>query len=407
MITILKMAFRDLGRNRRRSFFSALALAIGVALLLLISATINGEMKGSMESTIKLQSGHLQVQAKNYDENKTSLAYEDLITDPENLAEQIAGLAPVKLATPRLYASGIVDTPTDSVGVRIVGIDPESEANAPFRDGLVSGAFITADDREGVMVGKSLADKLGLAAGDSINLLVNTSNGEVDQQSFLIRGLFNTHFPSFDQGMVYMPLAKAQSITRTDGYASTIFILLQDREQTSAVVNALQTNQYKVLTYVDMNKLLSETEQLTQGYMALIYMIVLAMTAAVIVNTLLMAVFERTREIGILSAIGMKGGNIMAMFFAESFFLAVGGIVMGLILGLGLVAYATNVGFYIGNYSVTGFLFGETIYASLNPSDAVSLTITAFVITLLAALYPAAMAARMEPVDAMRGGKQA
>jgi ABC-type lipoprotein release transport system permease subunit len=120
-----------------------------------------------------------------------------------------------------------------------------------------------------------------------------------------------------------------------------------------------------------------------------------------------MAVFERTREIGILSALGMKSGRIMAMFFAESSLLAVGGILMGLFLGGIMVGLASKVGFYVGDMGVSGILIGERIYAYLTLKDTITLTTTAFIVTLLAALYPAALAARMEPVDAMHGGKQA
>ena len=132
MIQLFKMAFRDLGRNRRRSFFSALALGIGLALLLLMASVVDGEMRGALETAIKLQSGHLQVRAKTYDENKTSLAWEDLVENPATVAAQIAALAPVKAATPRLFASGIVASGDESAGVRIIGIDPASAANAPL-----------------------------------------------------------------------------------------------------------------------------------------------------------------------------------------------------------------------------------------------------------------------------------
>jgi ABC-type lipoprotein release transport system permease subunit len=117
-----------------------------------------------------------------------------------------------------------------------------------------------------------------------------------------------------------------------------------------------------------------------------------------------MAVFERTREIGILSAIGMRGGRIMAMFFAESSLLAVGGIGMGLMLGGLMVAYLTRYGIFIGNMATT-ILLGERIYAYLTLNDAITLTIAVFVVTLLAALYPAMLAARMDPVQALHGGK--
>ena len=142
MIQLYKMAFRELGRNRRRAFFSALALAIGVALLLLMASVIAGELRDSMDTSIRLQSGHLQVRAKTYDENKTSLAWADLVENPDQAAAQIASLAPVAVATPRLYASGIIATGDNSLGARVIGVDPPSPANVPFVNGMLSGAEI-------------------------------------------------------------------------------------------------------------------------------------------------------------------------------------------------------------------------------------------------------------------------
>jgi ABC-type lipoprotein release transport system permease subunit len=402
---LIRMAIRDLGRNRRRSFFSALALGMGLALLLLMAAVFEGEIRGSMDSTIKLESGHLQVRAASYDEDKTSLAWEDLIENPDSIAAQIASLSPVKVATPRLYASGIVAARDVTMGVRLIGIDPSSNANAPYLEGLTSGEFLTADDRSGILIGQPLADRLRLQPGDTINLLVNTSNGDVDEQPFTIRGIFSTKTPTYDKSTVFMPLSKAQAFTQTESHASTIFVLLSEREQTDAVVAALQTQQYKVLTFAEMNNLLVLADEYANAYIIVLYLIILGITATVIINTLIMAVFERTREIGILAAIGMRGGRIMAMFFAESSLLAIGGIIMGLILGSAMVFYATKYGIYIGDMGLTGIILGERIYAYLTLSDTINLTITAFVVTLLAALYPALLAARMEPVDALRGGK--
>ena len=405
MNQLFKMAFRDLNRNRRRSFFSALALGMGLALLLLISAVVTGEMRGALTSSINLASGHLQVRAKTYTESKTSLAWKDLVENPDQAAAQIAALPPVKAATPRLFASGIVAKGNESAGVRIIGIDPSSPANAPFRDGLVAGNFLTADDREGILIGRPLADKLNLQESNSVTLLVNTSDGSIDQQQFTIRGVYSTKTPGYDQATVFMPLAKAQTIAKAENHASIIFVLLKENEQTGAVAAALQSGQYDVKSYLQMNDLLVETEKMSNAYIFIIYLIVLGITASVIVNTLIMSVFERTREIGILSAIGMKPWRIMLMFFIESSLLAVGGIIIGLTLGLLMAYYATNVGFYIGNMGVTGILLGERIYGYLTLQNTINLSITAFIVTLLAALYPALLASRMEPVSALRGGK--
>lgn len=405
MIQLFRMAFRDLGRNKRRSFFSALALGMGLSLLLLMAAVVRGEMRGALDSTIKLQSGDLQVLAKSYNQDKASLAWEDLIENPDQVAAKIAALAPVSVATPRLYASGIVTSADESAGVKIIGIDPPSEANAPFRDGVIAGEFLTADDRQGVLIGQSLADRLHVSAGAQINLLANTSNGNVDEQPFTVRGIYTTHTPAFDEVNVFLPIAKAQAITQAENHASSIFVLLKDRDQTQAVVTALQASSYQIVTWMDANELVVQFEQFAGAYMMMLYLIVLAITATVVVNSLVMAVFERTREIGILAAIGMKSRRIMLMFFAESSLLAVAGILMGLVLGGLLVYYATVKGFFIGNMGITGIMLGETIYADLTVSDTITLVIMAFVVTLAASLYPAVLAARLEPVKALHGGE--
>lgn len=405
MMQILKMAFRDLGRNRRRSFFSALAVAMGLTLLILMSSVIAGEMGSAVESAINLQSGHIQLRAESYDENKSSLKYEDLVENPEAIASQIGAMQQVKAATPRLYASGYLSSGNESAGVRIDGIDPQSPANDPYRQGIVSGNFITADDREGIVIGKPLAEKLGLNAGDQVDLSVNTSNGNVDEQKFTVRGIYSTGTYGFDNATIFLPIAKAQAITQTENHASTIFILLKDTASTNAVVQALQGAKLKVQTWQDLNTLLVEWEQMAQSYIFFFYLIILAITASVIINTLIMSVYERTREIGILSAIGMRGGRILWLFLAESSLLAVGGVIMGVILGL-LATYWFNVnGFYIGNMGITGMLVSDRIFAKLTMDNVIRLSIMTFIVTLLAGLYPAIMASRMEPVEALRAEK--
>src|SRR3989304_1910361 len=160
MIQILKMAFRDLGRNRRRSFFSALAVGGGLALLILMASVIEGEMGSAIESAIKLQSGHIQLRASSYDENKSSLKWEDLVADPDQIAGQIAALDQVKAATPRLYASGFLSSGTQSASARITGIDPLSSASDPYREGVISGNYLSPDDRDAVLIGRPMARRV-------------------------------------------------------------------------------------------------------------------------------------------------------------------------------------------------------------------------------------------------------
>ncbi len=406
MIQILKMAFRDLGRNRRRSFFSALAVGAGLALLILMASVIEGEMGSAIESAIKLQSGHIQIRANTYDENKSSLKWEDLVADPDQIAGQIAALDQVKAATPRLYASGFLSSGTQSASARITGIDPLSLASDPYREGVISGSYLAPDDREALLIGKPMAEKLNLQVGDSVSLSINTADGDVQDQTFTVKGIYTTNTYGFDSATVFLPLAKAQSITLTENHASTIFILLKDTALTDTVVPALSvSSNLEIKTWKDLNALFVDYEAMAQSYISIFYMIILAISASVIINTLIMSVYERTREIGILSAIGMRSGRILMLFLAESSMLAVGGVIMGLVIGVLATLYFNVNGFYIGNMGLSGMLITDTIYAKLTTDNLVNLTIMTFVVTLLSGLYPAVMASRMQPIAALRAEK--
>ena len=403
MTQAFKLAFRNLGRNKSRSLLSALAVGVGMALLLLMVSVLEGEMTGALQNTIRLQSGHLQIRPESFEEGKISLKWEDLISDPDQVAQQIKLLPQVTVATPRLVASSILTLSDESKGVQILGIDPDSTANQPFRDGMLAGEFIKADDREGILIGNTLAQKLHLDVNDKVNLLVTTSNGDVNEQLFTIRGIFTTRTPGYDESTIFMPLAKAQAITGTENHASTIFVLLKNSEDAEAVAQALQSNNYKILTWREQNVFITQFEDYANAFFIVLYLIVLGITATVVTNTLVMAVFERTREIGILSAIGMKGSGIMAQFLAEAALLATGGVIGGLIIGGAAVAYFTVYGIYIGDYGLTGVLFEDHIYAHLTLQNTINLAIVTYVITLIASLYPATLAARMEPVEALHG----
>jgi ABC-type lipoprotein release transport system permease subunit len=374
-----------------------------MALLLLMASVLEGEMKGALQNTIRLQSGHLQVRPASYEEGRISLKWEDLIENPDQVAGQVKSIPQVTVASPRLIASAILTVGDESKGVQILGIDPESAANQPFRDGMLSGEFIKADDREGILIGNILADKLNLNVNDKVNLLVTTSNGDVNEQLFTIRGIFTTRTPGYDESTIFMPLAKAQTITATENHASTIFVMLESDQDADAVAQALRSNDYQILTWRDQNAFITQFEDFANAFFIILYLIVLGITATVVTNTLVMAVFERTREIGILSAIGMKGRSIMAQFLAEAALLATGGVIGGLLIGGALVAYFTVYGIYIGDYGITGVLFEDHIYARLTLQNTINLTILTYIVTLIASLYPARLAARLEPVEALHG----
>jgi ABC-type lipoprotein release transport system permease subunit len=405
MLQLWKIAYRDLRRNRRRSILTMIAVALGIALLVTLSGLVEGEIAGALENSIRLQTGHLQVREESYDEDKVSLKWEDLLTNAQGLATQVQSLPDVRAATPMLWASGILGTHDETVGVRIFGIDPFSEAHAPIQESLVAGQFLAPDDRSGILMGQQLAKSLALTEGSQVTLLVNTADEQPDEASFTIRGLYNTGVPSYDESTIFLPLAKAQAFTRTEGRASAILVLLHRQEDADAVAATLRAPQLEVLTWRDLNQLFLSTIEVSMSFMYLMYLIVLAIVAVVIANTLLMSVFERTREMGILAALGMKGRQILTMFLLEASMLGAAGIVLGIFLGSLGVLYLATVGLDVGveaGVSSTAFALSSTIYARFAPSAVAGLSVAGLVITLLASLYPAWFAARMEPIEALR-----
>jgi len=405
MFKLWRIAVRDLGRNKRRSGLTLIAVMMGLALVIALHGFEMGAIQGSIDDNIRIQTGHVQVRGASYEEDKVSLKWEDLLEEPQALAAQAQSLAQVRAAAPVLWAGGILGTVEESVGVRVFGIDPLAETAAPFREDLV-GEFLAPDDRSGVLISQRLANNLELAVGDDVSLLVDTSGEQPDEATFTIRGLYNSGFPAFDGATIFLPLAKAQAFTRVGERASAVVVLLHDQEDAGAVAAALRAPGLDVLTWRDLNQLMLQAMESSMGMLYMFYLIVLAIVAVVVANTLLMSVFERTREMGILAALGMKGRQIMAMFLIESATLGATGVILGVLLGSLGVYYLATEGVYFGDLAADAasvdIAYGETMYARFQWADTAVLSAVCWIIMLLASLYPAWFATRKEPIDALR-----
>jgi ABC-type lipoprotein release transport system permease subunit len=405
MITLWRMAYRNLGRNRRRSVLTLLAVALGMGLLVVLVSFVKGEIGASLRNSIRLQTGHVQVREESYEKEQLSLAWEDLLENPQDLAARAEALGEVRVATPVLWANGILSTREESVGVRVVGIDPRSEAYAPFREGLVAGQFLDPEDRGGILIGQRLAESLELSVGSDVSLLVSTANQQPDEAIFTIRGLFDTGVPVHDETTVILPLDKAQAFTRAEDRASAIWMLLHDREKAEDIATALDAPQLEVVTWRELNFALLNAVEQSMGIMYLMYLVMLAVVAVIIANTLLMAVFERTQEMGILAALGMKGRQILTMFLLEAGTLGAMGVLLGILLGGLGVLYLATIGVHIGDLTQVAYsdmALPSTIYAEFAVQETIMLAIASLVITILASLYPAWLGARMEPAEALR-----
>lgn len=397
------IAYRDLIRNRRRTFFTLLAVALGLALLIVLNGFIAGILDDALQNSIRLQTGHVQVRAETYEDGRRSLQWKDLVEQPGAIAAQAASMPEVVAATPILWADTILNTSSESVGMQLYGIEPASAFYDPIRASLVGGNFIEANDRGGVMIGKRLADSLGVKLGENVSLTTINADGVPEEGIFAIRGIFDSGVLVYDEATIFMPLAKAQSFALTGDRASTILMLLHDENDADQVAATVATPGLQALTWRELNSVFLETIGSAMSFYWILDGIVMLIVAVIIANTLLMAVFERIREMGILAALGMKRRQVMQMMIFEAGIISLAGIVVGLALGLGAVALLTQNGFVMGEMagSTPTIPLSAVVYAKFAPETFAWLAAWTFIIALLASLYPAWFAARLEPVKAL------
>jgi len=397
------MAYRDLVRNRRRTVITFIAIAMGLALVIFMNGLITGMLQGMLRDTIRLDSGHIQLRADSYEVVKTSLLWRDLLSNADELAAQAAALPEVKAVSPILWAGGVLGTASESTTVRVSGVDPTSSLFDPIREGLRAGEFLSEDGRREILIGQRLADELGVGVGDRINLAVGNPDGVPEEGQFTIVGLINTGFPGIDNANVFLSLAQTQAITGSGNRASTVRVLLNDVEDTDKVVAALQIPGVTTLDWRELNEFLMTTMETGTAVYNILYAIIFLVVAVIIANTLLMSVFERTREMGILAALGMKSRQVMTMFLFEATILGLIGSVFGMILGGIFVWYFSINGIYFGDIgdAAGSLAFGDSLYTALVPANLLIMSFWMLIVIVLVSLYPAWYAARLEPVEAL------
>ena len=401
-----RIAWRDVVRNKRRSALSILAVGLGLALLIVMSGFLAGVVGDMIDNTLRLDTGHVQLRAPEYDEDALSLRPSELLDDLEARLAKARSEPGVISASPVLWIRGLLTGPEDAVDLRLIGIDAASEFHQPFRDSIIDGDFLAADDRDGIVLGKRVAEDLGVSAGQKVNVAVVDAEGTLDEGAFTVRGIFASGIPGYDQSTAFMVLDKAQAFGQNRGRASAIILLLDDVDAAADVAAALAEPDVEALTWSDLNTFLVDYFRTASSFYWILDAIVMLVVAVVIANTLLMAVFERIREVGILASLGMRGRQILSLFLMEALVLGLIGCALGVVLGVAGVAWLSKVGIDFGEDVMASvgdaFAIATVLRPKFVPRQILFLTAWTLGIILLAALYPARFAARLEPVDALR-----
>jgi putative ABC transport system permease protein len=436
-----RMGWRNLSRNRRRTWITVAALAGGVALSTVGMVMMDGFMHEAVDRMSRSGVGHVRIEHSGQLENPNLF---DVVPNAQALITELEADPRVKVVAPRIESAGLLSTGPRSAGAELVGVDGEREAEAfGTPDMLESGTW--PSDPGQVALGFALAETLQVGLGDEVFFLSQAADGSQANAQWVVSGLVNSGDALQDRGMAWIPIAAAESTLALAG-PHRLTVILHDNQQAVAFSRSLATRPnwtgvwgdqpletwplaesesgapgepikdahkrqidpeaaLSVRSWKTVNPMIAQYQQLSRFWMLISVGIILATASIGAMNTMLMSVFERTREIGVLMAVGMKPRLVMGMVVLETLALALLALLVGIGLGAVLSWYVCNVGVdfsqgkepitfadvslemvFHGRWSVKAFVGPATIL---------------FFVTILSAIWPAWRASRLKPVEAL------
>ncbi len=400
---LLSISWKNIWRNKLRSGVVIGAMVLGIwALIFLFS--FSDAMTGSfVNNAIKYDYSHIQLHHPAYAQDP---AMTNSISDTKQVLEILATHPEVVSFSARMMVSGMVGSANSTQGGFIYGVDPASEAKVTFLDQtLTEGTYFTEIKRNPVLISEKMAKKLKVKLKSKVILTFQDSHGNITAGSFRVEGIFNTKSPRINEGVVYV---KQEDLERLADYSQPheVGMVLRDIEITDQVKEGLQQQlpSLAVASFKDLApdmQVMKEQTVITKTILMIIIMLALVFG---IINTMLMAVLERTREIGMLMAIGMKRLRVFVMIMIETILLSLAGAPVGMFLGYLSVLYFGMKGMDFSQYadSLEQYGMDTIVYLDLEGWNYAFLAITVVTTALIGAIYPARKAIKLEPVEALR-----
>jgi ABC-type lipoprotein release transport system permease subunit len=409
MATTINLAWRNLWRNWRRTIIALIAVVLGLILLIFFDALIRGSDQAIFGNAVRLYGGNLQIHATGFRERANRMPLLPL-ADPEQIIQAVRAEPTVVAATRRIVTAGVVTHRGTSLPVAITAIEPESEASLSLQAASISaGRFLQNTDSDAILIGNALAERLELQVGDALTLIGRSKNEAMRPHRFTIRGIYNLNTPEIEKASVFIPLSDAQVLYNLRGQSTSVAIFLQQigSEQQLASQFQQQLPAYEVDSWQTLRPEITQTMSSKLAFTSFLGIVVLLIAAIGILNLMLMAAFERTREMGVLAALGMKGRQLMLLFLTEGAMIGLVGAVVGCTVGGLLVGLVSQVGIDLSRVSGSGLgeamaLLGNRLYPAISLPDLISRGLLAIVIAAIASLYPAWQASQREPAQALR-----
>jgi len=402
----LQLAWRNIWRNPRRTAIILTAVVIGVWSMVLLGSLMRGIAVGMINNGISTLTGHIQIHHKGY---RNDPAIENRIIDPKVVENALKKALPEGAAwTSRVRVHAVASNARHSNGVTLVGIDPSSEARVSFIGTAVSqGRYLNPDDSNGIVIGEALMKKFDTRPGHKLVLMSQDPHGEIASRAFRIVGIFKAEMEATEKQFIFVMRQASQKMLGLGDDISEISILLPGKPDNLEVYHRLKTalpsEEFEVNTWRELLPFQTAYLKILDGFMWIWYLVVFVAMGFGIVNTTLMAVFERMREFGLLKALGMKPWWILREVLTESFFLLVTGIIIGNILAFICIFVMARSGIDLSALAAGAEYAGMTrvIYPVIALKDILMSNLVVLFLGILVSAYPAVKAARFTPVEAL------
>jgi len=406
MSLYLRLAWRNVWRHRRRTLIVVLAIGMTVGMMMWYDGLIAGFEQSIYANAIKVLGGNIQIHAAGY---QAKADQNPLLPLPNGQSVVKAALAQpqVEAASRRINTGGLVTNHKGAFPVSIVGIEPEKELPVNLVAQHVSaGRFLETGDQDLIFIGKGLADAMDVTVEDRITLVGRGAHQQMRSRTMTVAGVFDVGMSDIEKRTVYITLGEAQDLYNLPGQSTEVAISLKKLGEEPAVINALKPGLpgYEMASWQTNFPELQAAIETKGGAMNVFSVIIMFIVGIGILNLLMMAVYERTREIGLLGALGLRPRQISSLFLLEGAMMGLIGVAFGIALGLCINILFRLIGIDFTMFSsITQYmaLISGRIYPTLGLEKLAQRTLTVLIISVLASFYPAHEAAQKDPAEAL------
>jgi putative ABC transport system permease protein len=402
---ILIMAWRNIWRNKMRSIIIILSIAIGLFAGIAVLALYKGMMKSRVRNVIDAEVGHLQIHNSNF---KKDYEPQFTLANGAQVLEAVSKMPEVKLAASRSITVGMLATPTGSAGIQINGVIPNQEYRlSQLQKKIIKGKPFDPAKKNEILVGQKLAKKMKLKPRSKLVLTFTDTSGNMVSSAFRVAAIYQSDNAPLDEKNVYVNQDELNVLLGIQNSFHEIVILLKNDADVKKAQQELQ-QKFPAYQIESWREISPETDLLVKTvdqYSYIIMFIIMFALAFGIVNTMLMAILERTREIGMMVALGANHIKIFLLIFLETIFLTLAGTPVGVFIGWATTAYFNKHGLDLagmGREMMSSFGFGTMIYPEFPTEKLSGILLIVIGTALISCLFPAIKALKLQPVEALR-----